>query len=255
MRLICPNCDAEYEVDDGLVPPEGRDVQCSNCTTTWFQPFEAPDGGGSVADAIGAATRANLAARQPSVSDADLEIIKGEVERETQARAASRQGDPLESQSDLGLTEAPAKTRETPPTVPPVNDETLSVSTDGELAPAPRRSNDVKSAKLPDIEEINETLKPEVEEAKAAAEAQMQSEEQYPRSQGSSGFRLGFGFMLLVCLALLLLYIYAPQISDRVPALAGALESYVSMINGFRAWLDRSVAGLVDRMTAASAEN
>lgn len=37
MRLICPNCDAQYEVDAALIPAAGRDVQCSNCGTTWFQ--------------------------------------------------------------------------------------------------------------------------------------------------------------------------------------------------------------------------
>ena len=37
MRLTCPNCGARYEVDDALIPPEGRDVQCSDCATTWFQ--------------------------------------------------------------------------------------------------------------------------------------------------------------------------------------------------------------------------
>ncbi|MGB5871974.1 MAG: zinc-ribbon domain-containing protein, partial [Albidovulum sp.] len=37
MRLICPNCDAQYEVEDAVIPDEGRDVQCSNCGTTWFQ--------------------------------------------------------------------------------------------------------------------------------------------------------------------------------------------------------------------------
>ena len=37
MRLVCPNCDAQYEVDDGAVPETGRDVQCSNCGHTWFQ--------------------------------------------------------------------------------------------------------------------------------------------------------------------------------------------------------------------------
>jgi len=60
MRLTCPNCGARYEVDDALIPPEGRDVQCSDCFTTWFQagprtavaapaveraPFPAPSGG------------------------------------------------------------------------------------------------------------------------------------------------------------------------------------------------------------------
>jgi predicted Zn finger-like uncharacterized protein len=37
MRLVCPNCDAEYEVDDAAIPPTGRDVQCSNCGHAWFQ--------------------------------------------------------------------------------------------------------------------------------------------------------------------------------------------------------------------------
>ena len=37
MRLICPNCEAQYEVPDDAIPPGGRDVQCSNCQQTWFQ--------------------------------------------------------------------------------------------------------------------------------------------------------------------------------------------------------------------------
>lgn len=37
MRLVCPNCDAEYEVDDAAIPRAGRDVQCSNCGHAWFQ--------------------------------------------------------------------------------------------------------------------------------------------------------------------------------------------------------------------------
>jgi len=37
MRLICPNCGAQYEVDASVIPDGGRDVQCSNCGHTWFQ--------------------------------------------------------------------------------------------------------------------------------------------------------------------------------------------------------------------------
>ena len=37
MRLICPNCNAQYEVSDDAIPPGGRDVQCSNCQLSWFQ--------------------------------------------------------------------------------------------------------------------------------------------------------------------------------------------------------------------------
>ena len=37
MRLICPNCGAQYEVADDVIPVAGRDVQCSNCGHTWFE--------------------------------------------------------------------------------------------------------------------------------------------------------------------------------------------------------------------------
>lgn len=46
MRLVCPNCGAQYEVSAEAIPPQGRDVQCSSCDHTWF---EAP--GQSGADA------------------------------------------------------------------------------------------------------------------------------------------------------------------------------------------------------------
>jgi predicted Zn finger-like uncharacterized protein len=37
MRITCPNCGAQYEVDETLIPETGRDVQCSNCGKGWFQ--------------------------------------------------------------------------------------------------------------------------------------------------------------------------------------------------------------------------
>lgn len=48
MRLVCPNCQAEYDVDDGAIPPAGRDVQCSACGHIWLQ---APAGGWPEPDA------------------------------------------------------------------------------------------------------------------------------------------------------------------------------------------------------------
>lgn len=46
MRLICPNCSAQYEIDGSMIPDEGRDVQCSNCGHTWFELPPAADASG-----------------------------------------------------------------------------------------------------------------------------------------------------------------------------------------------------------------
>ena len=45
MRLVCPNCGAQYEVPDDVIPQGGRDVQCSNCGHTWFQVHPEQDAG------------------------------------------------------------------------------------------------------------------------------------------------------------------------------------------------------------------
>lgn len=41
MRLICPNCGAQYEVDAAAIPDDGREVQCAACGHSWMQ-FPAP---------------------------------------------------------------------------------------------------------------------------------------------------------------------------------------------------------------------
>ena len=44
MRLLCPNCGAQYEVPEDHIPRKyGRDVQCSACNHTWFQTHPAQD--------------------------------------------------------------------------------------------------------------------------------------------------------------------------------------------------------------------
>jgi resuscitation-promoting factor RpfA len=42
MRLVCPNCEAKYEVPEDAIPDTGRDVQCANCGHSWFQMRQRP---------------------------------------------------------------------------------------------------------------------------------------------------------------------------------------------------------------------
>jgi len=37
MRITCPSCKAQYDVDDNAISFAGQDVQCSDCLTVWVQ--------------------------------------------------------------------------------------------------------------------------------------------------------------------------------------------------------------------------
>ncbi|SFR32099.1 zinc-ribbon domain-containing protein [Litoreibacter janthinus] len=269
MRLVCPNCDAEYEVDDSLIPLEGRDVQCSNCTTTWFQ--AGPEAGESavptpadeVAEvppedpdlatiAAAAAAAATPTIRKPTVDQAALDVIHEEVERETSTRKAELGG--IEIQPDLGLDDGEtevrasaardrmARRRGLDPQAATIEDN------DEALAAAPKRDEGhAKKELFPDIEEINSTLSPEAAEAEAEA-ARLAAEGGELAPSRSSGFRLGFGLMLLLAVGLLVLYVYAPQLAQKSPSWSGALSSYVSTVDSMRVWLDTAAQGLVEKI-------
>ncbi|SEN34310.1 MJ0042 family finger-like domain-containing protein [Palleronia pelagia] len=109
MRLICPNCEAQYEIDPGLIPSEGRDVQCSNCGNTWFA---GPDG--VARDPADAATPSDDAMppedgteqrrRRRELDERTRAILREEAEREAaQRRRAAAQ--PVEEQTEMGLPE------------------------------------------------------------------------------------------------------------------------------------------------------
>lgn len=84
MRLTCPNCDAQYEVPDDVIPQDGRDVQCSNCGNTWFQAH--PDHPISAAQAD--ETEASETEWAPEVSDEEpLRETNTNISDEPEARA------------------------------------------------------------------------------------------------------------------------------------------------------------------------
>ena len=118
MRLTCPNCDAQYEVPDDVVPPEGRDVQCSACGKTWFQPAAGapehedfdparqsarpgPEDASAAAPEPAPSTPPQPAAPQRQLDPEVASVLREEAERESRVREAERGA--VESQPDLGL--------------------------------------------------------------------------------------------------------------------------------------------------------
>ncbi len=286
MRLTCPNCDAQYEVPDEVIPTEGRDVQCSNCGHTWFQPpAGAPmpdpsetedetlppgydDDGEEYDDAEAYENEPRQTEPDHSQSDTpdddyddddddeaapaepapggqtgrgidpDIsEILRQEAARETQLRA--REAEALESQPDLGLDAYPGdepkrRAREAQDRMARIRGE--EPETEAEAAGSRR-------GLLPDIEEINSTLRGA--DAVTAAPAPVSAKR--VRKRRSGGFTRGLVVMLLFGAVLFLLYANAPQIARSVPQADPMLSAYVALVDQARLWLDAQAAAFVPR--------
>ena len=40
MIITCPNCNKQFQIDNSLIPEEGRDLQCGSCNNVWFYEIE-----------------------------------------------------------------------------------------------------------------------------------------------------------------------------------------------------------------------
>ncbi|MEM9395222.1 MAG: zinc-ribbon domain-containing protein [Pseudomonadota bacterium] len=246
MRLTCPNCEAQYEVANTAIPPQGREVQCSSCGHTWF---ERPKGAkpqravrlqegetgqshqdeGVSKDEVAASGAPKLPRRDldPSVA----EILRAEATRETRERRQESET-ALESQEEFMLATDGA------PVGPDPDDETLQSA----MRPAPQRSLQVpRRDLLPDIEEINSSLRAK-SVLRSGASAALTEEEREERARRGRGFRIGFSAILLVALFALLLYSNADRVSATVPGLTAPVEGYVTQIDAIRVWLDEKMA-------------
>ena len=143
-----------------------------------------------------------------AVDDSVLAILREEAEREANARRAEA----LESQTDLGLDAAM-------PHKEPVQAD-----------PKPSARRDL----LPDVEEINSTLRP------SEMQADMDGAPDFvaPPPQAPRGFRSGFLSLMTIAILAAALYLVAPRLAVMVPALSAPLETYVSLIDSLRLGLD-----------------
>ncbi|MEL7116019.1 MAG: zinc-ribbon domain-containing protein [Pseudomonadota bacterium] len=258
MRLICPNCGAQYDVDGALIPEQGRDVQCSNCGHTWFQQSEQHDleTAAELEDEAALNPPEDPPAPPPDAQRPELDpevanVLREEAEREAAARQADAAG--LESQPDLGLGDAEQAAA----------DRTAAArarmarlrggeesNPDAEAALAGLAAAGSRKELLPDVDEINSSLRPTEdrvpepdEEVLLDAEIPVEAEEE-PSSWGG---RLVFWIVVLIALIAVALYIFAPQIVAALPQAEPFLVPYVNAVNGVRAQIDPILSSLVDQ--------
>ncbi|MBD3765149.1 MAG: hypothetical protein IE927_10580, partial [Rhodobacterales bacterium] len=116
---------------------------------------------------------------------------------------------------------------------PPQPDDRAEDATEA-APPTPRREL------LPDIEEINYTLRPSSERRGGEGTVSLPAVE-----ATRSGFRSGFLLMVLLSVVLVLAYVMAPRIALQLPGAAPLMSAYVEQVDALRLGLDRMVRGLV----------
>ncbi|UWQ92167.1 zinc-ribbon domain-containing protein [Rhodobacteraceae bacterium M382] len=292
MRLTCPNCGAQYEVPDGVIPTEGRDVQCSNCGNTWFQdhpdstpdtvrpaaeddwdagqdvpptdeeadtetPFEDGDFQTGVDPDAYEDEDLDLLPADPVIEESDQqppspqatgargldpsisEILREEAEREAQIRAHETP-DGLETQTEMGLEEAvddePARRARQ------ARDRMARIKGEEPTAVVEDTSGSRRGL-LPDIEEINSTLRSSTNAvASADQDADQDAIEPVPEKRG---FARGFALVLMIAVGMGVLYKMAPQIAQSVPQADPMISAYVALVDQARVWLDTLIGPLL----------
>ena len=123
MRLVCPNCKANYEIPPNAVPIGGREVKCDSCGHSWFQTrhkktkekkLTKPDIKIANEDILEVeSSESNKKKIDPSV----IKILKEEAKREIEARDRERTQKNISSKSkksakNVGDKEPTTLTRE-----------------------------------------------------------------------------------------------------------------------------------------------
>ncbi len=149
MRLTCPNCAAQYEVDASVIPEDGRDVQCSTCGHTWWQTRD--EGGEAAADAQPADDPVAAPAEAPEDAESAVQTDENAPAAHTAADGPEQADEPAQSAAVEAADEAPITDDA------PKADEPDTIET----ADTPEAADTPQAAGTPDTEEAETQEKPE----------------------------------------------------------------------------------------------
>lgn len=291
MRLICPNCGAQYEVPDEVIPTSGRDVQCSNCGDTWFQHHRSHTPTASSADDLGPSPQEedvpptaplsekldedehpddyydedddDIAQDKPGsggahpvrrgVNPAVADILRQEAERERQVRSSAGG---IETQPDLGLSDPEISEDERTRQARARMERLRGASG---ASPSPEIEKQDAHASIDPSSRRN--LLPDIEEINSSltssgdrSDAPMMpipDEIEMPVRRG--GFRSGFRLAIMTFALAALVYVFAPRLATTLPAMEAPLAQYVDAVNVARLWVASAVNATSDWLSDMSA--
>lgn len=249
MRLICPNCAAQYEIDGTLIPAAGREFECGSCGHSWHQPAPPADRIVLENPAVppGVASHAPSDAElphKPQTSAAALAILQEEAARELSARNAERG----HSGTDSGPT-APLPESAADPTGDTIAADRIDTPADWVEQIDAELIEDGDPHALPGPAPQATSLRwqdpPPADGPAPAAPAAAP-----PASRGRGGYNAGFSLALLAALLVIGAYVAAPRFADQ-PGIGPALSDYRASIDQGRLWLYNHAAPATDRAIAA----
>jgi len=266
MRLICPNCDAQYNVADDAFADGGRDVQCSSCDHTWFQTKRRANVSREVSRVLSTPMPSVRKTKSRGLGSYNTPqaAVKSEA-YDTPQGAAQTDGPKHEPMQDgprhrpvdpeiANILKQEAATRRTQTDYstqprkksrdlkPQDIEETLrrvsemTVESGGTLAgESPAVAAAVAAASqadpraIPDITEINTALRARAEATDQSGLTELQTVKRERR-----GFRRGFFVVLLLVAIAVGPYIFADEIVNAMPEWQEPMTTYVAVMDELR---------------------
>ncbi len=265
MRLVCPNCKAEYNVADDAFSDGARDVQCSNCQHTWFQTpasrmisrevsrvlstplpsvvktqsrdvsaYDSPQAGNSRAEGplhkpVGDGPRHRPV--DPNVANIlreEAELTRGvaDYSADAPAPASSREVTAEEiEETRQRIARMTAEEGGTPTGMSPA------------AAAAAHAAAHADPHSIPELTEINAALRARQEAQDGSGLTELEMKEARDRR----GFRRGFFTVLLLVALIISPYIFADEVVEAMPELSGYMATYVLVIDQMRDLLRAAV--------------
>ena len=253
MRLICPKCNAQYDIASDAIPAGGRDVQCSSCSHTWFQTEKAPAAASVVAPAApsrAAAEVQNAVTKRKPLDSSIADILRQEAAREK--AAAEAETAPAAQTPDQQRRNDPVAAEETRRRISMMADEDAKTPAAVAAAATGAVSADANMRSVPSIDEINQQLRAR---SQSAAAAEQEEYEQHMAVE-RRGFRRGFAVVIILIAIAIAPYIFAEQIVDAFPQVAEPMDAYLGVMDSLRLWLNdqyQTVRAMIDEYTGSGA--
>lgn len=248
MRLVCPSCSAEYEIDDGAIGARGRMVRCASCAAEWFQappvgaaaplpPEPAPEADPVPPSVTDAAPQITAPEPDAPAADGTLSAAVEEEERPRVDFSALRHG--------LNAPEGEEPTYRVADGVEPGEPSLADPVVDDPAVDERIRFDDeppVVDATAADFDAVDEPRDRNATDAQSLA-ASLRAAEHEQQTGGGGAFLAGFATVTLLALVAIAVYVKAPDIAALAPAAEGPLAGYANAIDQGRMALASLIKG------------